>query len=171
MFKTRFYPPAIPDTPPVPPAPKPVWPGSAVPFSVVCRLTKLYYDSKFGARARSVRFNLTRDQYIDFWIQDNRFERREREGLTMARIDKRIGFQWDNIECLTRGEDLARQGRGFTGKRARAIYVGSQRFATVGDAAVAFNVSHQVASYRAKVRMKTDAGEWVYEDVMQREAI
>jgi hypothetical protein len=141
-------------------------------FESFAHLTKLYHDAKYRALARGIRFGLTREQFIDFWMEDDRVGRRQRgEELTMARIDKRRGFEWDNIECLTRAEDLALQGRRFYGRRNRAVFVGSRRFETVTEAARAFEVTPQVACYRAKARMKTDHGEWVYEDVLKEDGL
>lgn len=149
------------------------WPQrSDLPFSMIGRLTKLWYNSKYAAQARGTRFDLTRDQFIDFWLDEDRYDRRERgEDLTMARIDKRRGYSWDNIECLTRAEDLARQGRGFTGARNRPVFVGARRFESVAEAARTFGVSAQLACYRAKKRFKSSDGAWVYEDVLTREGL
>jgi hypothetical protein len=149
------------------------WPSRHdLAFSVVARLTKLWNDTKFAALFRGISFTLTRDQFIDFWLEDARFDRRERgEDLTMARIDKRRGYSWDNIECLTRAEDLARQGRGFKGSRARPVFVGARRFDSLVEAAKTFGVSRQVAQYRAKARMKTEHGEWVYEDQLEGDGL
>lgn len=135
-------------------------------FLIYGDLTRKFWMSKKIATARGQGWWLTLEQYIEFWLTDDREHRRVPEKLVMARVRKDDAWAWDNIECVTRKQELALRGAQFKGAyaRQRAVWVGEKRFDGLREAARHFKVSAPLARYRCKKQVATLAGTWRYDD-------
>lgn len=90
--------------------------------AILNQLKKKFLNSKYQARHRNQEWGITRQQFIDLWMENDRWIESgvKLHSLSLCRIDLEKGWTIDNVKFLTRKEMLARPQRGAMISEARA---------------------------------------------------
>lgn len=76
-------------------------------------LTRAWHTSKCQARHRGQEWYLTKQEFLDLWLEDDSWVHRGRKGddLTMCRLDMNGAWEISNVEICTRKCMLQREAQ------------------------------------------------------------
>lgn len=98
---------------------------------------KQYYMQKAAANQRSVPFELTFEEWLNWWGDDvERRGRAHKDALVMALINPELGYRLGNIEKRTKGAHSSFNEKAFQ-KKSIPIHTPLGEFASMSKAATA----------------------------------
>jgi hypothetical protein len=93
-----------------------------------------YQMQKAMSKKRNIQWDLTFEQWLDWWGSDIEFRGRKPEDLVMGRIDLTKPYRLDNLLKISHSENTSRSVRGITTNKTRACRTPLGDFVSVADA-------------------------------------